>query len=143
MAGDGIEVRPGLLIPEQELEESYSRSGGSGGQNVNKTSTKVTLRWSVRDSRVLSPFQRGRLEERLASRLTQEGVLVIQASESRSQFDNRESARIRLAGLVREALKTQKKRRATKPTRASKQRRLDSKKQRSSVKSGRGKWRGD
>lgn len=143
MAAEGIQIRPGLIIPEHELEESYSRSGGSGGQNVNKTSTKVTLRWNVRSSSAIPGYLRTRVEEQLAHRLTQNGELVLQSSESRSQLDNRESARLRLAALVGEALKVQKKRRPTRPTRASKERRIQSKKRRAGVKSGRGKWRGE
>ena len=141
MSSDPLNIQQGLTIPGDELHESFSQSGGSGGQHVNKVATKATLRWNIQASAALSLRQRSRLLERLASRLTRSGELVLQASSSRSQSANREEARARLAGLVREALKVQHKRRPTRPTRASKERRLESKRQLSKRKQGRKKWR--
>ena len=134
MASEALFVRQGLQIPGEELSESTSRAGGPGGQHVNKTSTKVTLRWSVRESAVLSDTWRARLLEKLGSRLTREGELVVQAESSRSLSANREDARVRLAELVREALHVPKARRKTKPTRGSQRRRVAEKKRRSDVK---------
>jgi ribosome-associated protein len=139
-----VEPRPGLVVPECELEESYSRSGGAGGMNVNKVNSKVTLRWDLRGSAVLSPETLALLEERLASRLTLDGVLVLQSSESRSQRHNRQAARLRLLSILRSALKSRRARRATKPSRGAKQRRLDTKRRRGTLKSGRrGQWLGE
>ncbi len=137
MPAQPLEVQPGLVIPGSELEESFARAGGSGGQHVNKVSTKAILRWNVRESSALSETQRGRLLNRLAARLTRQGDLVLQASSSRSQSANLEEVRVRLAELVRKALQVQRKRRPTRPSRASKERRLKAKKLQGSKKSGR------
>lgn len=135
MSDDGdLAVKRGLVIPADELGLSVSGAGGPGGQHVNKTATKVTLRWSVRGSRALSDVQRARLETKLASRLTKDGELLVSADDSRSQGDNKRLARERLAQLVRDALHVPKARRKTKPTRGSKERRLKGKKQRSDTK---------
>lgn len=136
---DAIEVRPGLYIPDHELTETATRSGGPGGQHVNKTSTRIVLRWSVRDSTALTESIRARLLARLATRLTSEGELLVAADSSRSQFANREEARERLAAIVRDALVVQKTRFATAPSKAVKRRRIQDKKTRSEVKKGRGK----
>jgi len=128
MSGGPLAIKPGLLIPEAELEESYSRAGGPGGQHVNKVATRATLRWNISTSSVLRQAQRARLLEKLASRLSGSGVLMVHASSSRSQSANRQEARERLAELVREALVVRRKRRPTRPTRGSKERRLTNKK---------------
>jgi len=130
-----------LVIPGDELRERASRSGGPGGQNVNKTSSKVSLRWDVAGSRVLGPAWRRRLHERLGSRLTRTGALVVHAEESRSQARNRERARERMAELVREALRPVRPRVPTRPTRASRERKLTAKRHRSRVKRQRGRVR--
>ena len=135
---NGIEVRPGLWIPEHELEESASRSGGPGGQHVNKTSTRVTLRWSLVNSTALTDAVRARLLARLARRLTAEGDLIVVVDESRSQHANREEARERMARILREALVVQRPRIDTKPTRSSQRKRVAAKKHRSAIKAGRG-----
>lgn len=140
--GDALPAGPGLAIPRAELEVRASRAGGPGGQHVNTSSTRVEVRWNVRDSAALSDDQRARLLERLASRLDGEGWLRVVASDSRSQRQNRDRAEERLAELVRQALVVPKRRRPTKPTRASKLARLDAKKQKSEKKRNR-KWRGD
>jgi len=138
-----LPVRADLVIPAEEIEESASRSSGPGGQHVNKTSTRVTLRWNVRESRVLGPVRRARLLSRLAGRVTRAGALVVHASRHRSRSRNRELARQRLAELVRDALRVQRKRVATKPTRGSKTRRVETKRRRGDVKRRRGDVRDD
>ena len=135
---EDLVIRAGLTIPGSELSVQASVGGGPGGQHVNKSATRITLRWSVTGSNVLRPWQRAQLQERLAARLTGEGELVLHVHQHRSQQRNLDAARDRLATLVRDALLVQKKRRPTKPTRASKKRRVDAKKRRSQVKQGRG-----
>lgn len=134
MSARDLEVRAGVTIPGAELREAASRSGGPGGQHVNKTSTRVTLRWNARESRALSDTRRRRLLRRLATRLTRSGDLVVHASRHRSRARNRELARERLAELVRDAIAAPKRRVATKPSKASKSRRVETKRARSSVK---------
>ena len=137
MSAGPLRVNPGLLIPDTELDESYSRAGGPGGQHVNKVATRATLRWNIASSASLRTTQRSRLLDKLSSRLSGEGVLMVHASSSRSQSANRQEARERLAELVRAALVVPRKRRPTRPTRASKERRLSAKKRKSERKRGR------
>ena len=134
-------VAPHLAIPDAELSERFVRAGGPGGQNVNKVSTAVELRFDVRASPTLPEPVRARLLARRDRRLTDEGVLVISAQRFRTQERNREDARERLLELIRAALVAPRKRVATKPTRASKERRLGAKKRRANVKQGRGRTR--
>ncbi len=134
---EDLRVSRGLLIPAAELRESASRSSGPGGQHVNKSSTRVTLRWNIETSRTLSDRQRTRLLSRLARRLTRDGELVIHAGRARSRARNRERARERLAELVSDALATPRKRLATRPSASARTRRLQQKKRRSAIKSGR------
>lgn len=143
MSAGPLPVKPGLLIPETELEESYSRAGGPGGQHVNKVATRATLRWDISTSAVLRDSQRTRLLDKLGSRLSGGGVLMVHASSSRSQSANRQEARERLAELVRGALVVQRKRRPTRPTRASRERRLSQKKRTGQQKRGRQRFRED
>lgn len=130
----GIEVTPSLVIPRAEISVRFSRSSGPGGQGVNTTDSRVELVWDVRSSAVLSPMQRDRLLERLASRLVG-GVLTVTASEHREQLRNRAAAEHRLAALVAAGISPPPRpRRATRPTRGSTERRLTAKKQRSVTK---------
>jgi ribosome-associated protein len=133
-AQNALVVNESLSIPRSELDVRVSRSSGAGGQHVNKTSSRVEIFWNVPASRSLSEEQRTRLSEKLASRLTTDGSVRVVASDMRSQSRNRELAEERLADLVRRALIVPKKRRATRPTHASKEARLESKKRHSSKK---------
>ena len=106
MSRRALPIQDRLVIPAAEIFESASRSSGPGGQHVNKTNTRITLRWNVLESSVLSAEQRTRIRSRLKNRLTQIGSLVVHAGRHRSQARNRELARERLAELVRDALAT-------------------------------------
>jgi ribosome-associated protein len=127
-------VNESLSIPRSELDVRVSRSSGAGGQHVNKTSSRVEIFWNILGSRALDDERRARLLGRLSSRLTSDGSIRVVASDMRSQTRNRELAEERLADLVRRALIVPKKRRATKPTKASREARLESKKRHSSKK---------
>ena len=129
-----LEVAPGVVIPSREVEESASRSSGPGGQHVNKASTRVTLRWNVAQSEVLDEDRRSRLLRRLGRRLTSDGDLVVHADRQRSRARNLEAARRRLVELISEALRNPRTRNATLPTRASRKRRMNAKRQRAGVK---------
>ncbi len=131
-------VTDDLYLPRAELAFRASRSGGPGGQHVNTSSTRVELLWNVAASPTLTEPQRARILEKLANRINSEGELLLAASESRSQHQNREAAVERLADLLREALHVPKARRKTRPPRAAHERRLESKKRRSETKRLRG-----
>ena len=134
-----IEITPTLHIDESEIEESFVRASGPGGQNVNKVSSAVQIRFDARRSPSLPNDVALRLMRLAGSRLTQDGVIVIVAQAQRSQKRNREEAVERLLELIRAAAIRPQVRRATKPTKASKERRLASKERRSGVKAGRSK----
>jgi ribosome-associated protein len=134
-----IPVTNTIALDEAELEERFVRASGPGGQHVNKTSTAVELRFDVRGSPSLPEDVKTRLEVLAGSRLTQDGVLILFSQGSRSQEMNRQEVRERLLALIRQAAIRPKHRRATKPTYASKLRRLEGKTRRSGVKSMRGK----
>lgn len=137
-----IEVTPAIALEDDEVQLRAVRASGPGGQHVNKVSTAIELRFDVRGSPSLPDPVRARLEKLAGSRLTLEGVLVLVAQEHRSQELNRQAAIERLLEMVREAAKPPPPpRKKTKPTRASKERRLKAKAARSSVKSMRGKVR--
>jgi len=130
----GLRISSGLTIPEAELSWRFSRSSGPGGQGVNTADSRVELLWDAAGSTALTPHQRDRLLDRLSGRLVN-GVLTIAASEHRAQLRNRDAARERLASIVAEALRPPApQRRATKPSRGSKERRLKAKQRRTDVK---------
>jgi ribosome-associated protein len=129
-----IRVTERISIDERELEERFVRASGPGGQNVNKVSSAVQLRFDVRRSPSLSAEVRLRLERLAGRRLTHDGVLVIMAQRHRTQERNRQDALDRLTELIREASVAPKPRRPTRPTRGSKERRLATKKNRSTIK---------
>jgi ribosome-associated protein len=132
-----IRVTASIWLDPDEIEESFVRSAGPGGQHVNKTSSAVQLRFDVRRSASLPDDVRRRLERLAGSRLTREGVLVLVAQSERSQLRNRQEALERLIDLIRAAAHPPTPRKATRPSRASKRRRLDDKKRRGAMKAGR------
>ena len=132
-----IEITAGLAIPEGELEFSASRAGGPGGQNVNKVATKVTLTFDIAGSPSLGEAQRARIRERLATRVTREGVLHVVSQRHRTQGANRAAALARFIELLRDALAGEPPRVPTRPTRVSRQRRVAEKKLRAGVKQNR------
>jgi len=129
-----IRITGRLALDPAEIHESFIRAGGPGGQHVNTTATAVQLRFDVRRSPSLPDDVRRRLERLAGSRLTREGVLVLQAQGHRSQKRNREDALARLVELVRAAARPPVPRKPTKPTRASKRRRLEHKKKHGALK---------
>jgi ribosome-associated protein len=129
-----IRIADGISIHERELEEHFVRASGPGGQNVNKLATAVQLRFDVRRSPNLPEDVRARLERLAGRRLTREGILVITAQRHRTQERNRQDARERLITLVQRAAAAPRVRRATRPTAASRERRLATKKHRSAIK---------
>ncbi len=129
-----IRVTAHISIDEREIEESFVRASGPGGQNVNKLATAVQLRFDVRGSPSLSAETRARLERLAGTRLTRDGVLVIIAQRHRTQGRNRADARERLIDLIRRAAAVPVKRRATRPTKASRERRIEGKKRRAGIK---------
>ncbi len=137
MPADDLVIHPGLAIPDAEIAERFVRASGAGGQNVNKVSSAVELRFDIAGSPSLPEPLRARLLARRDRRLTDEGVLVIDAQRFRTQDRNRQDARERLAAFIAAGLAVPKRRIETKPTRASKQRRLQGKRERSEVKRGR------
>ena len=133
-----IRITDQISIDESELTETFVRASGPGGQNVNKLATAVQLRFDVRHSPSLPADVRARVAVLAGRRLTQDGVLVIIAQRHRTQERNREDARERLIELIRQAAVPPKRRRPTRPTAASRERRIESKKRRSGVKRLRG-----
>jgi ribosome-associated protein len=129
-----LQISESLSLDESELSERFVLSSGPGGQNVNKVSTAVELRFSVRDSPSLGDGLKLRLMRLAGSRMTQDGVLVISAQKFRSQQRNREDAQERLFELIRAAAEVPKRRRATRPSLGAKQRRLEAKNVRSGTK---------
>lgn len=138
-----LHVTETIAIADWELSESFMRASGPGGQNVNKVSTAVELRFEADRSPNLAPAVKARLKRLAGRRWTSEGALVIQVEDTRSQAQNRELARERLAELIRQALIAPKRRIATKPTLGSQRRRIAAKTQRGEVKALRGKVEGE
>src|SRR5512138_2074335 len=137
-----LHVTETLAIADWELTESFMRASGPGGQNVNKVSTAVELRFEAERSPHLAPGVKARLKKLAGRRWTKDGAIVLQVDETRSQARNREIARERLAEMIREATVVPKSRRPTKPTLASRRRRVEAKTKRGEVKSLRGAVRG-
>lgn len=133
-----LRITDRIALEDWELTEQFVRASGPGGQNVNKVSTAVELRFEAERSPSLAPPVKTRLRRLAGRRWTQEGAIVLFCDETRSQARNREIVRERLAELIRQALVAPKRRIATKPTRASQRRRVDAKKQRGAVKALRG-----
>jgi ribosome-associated protein len=135
LSDDGVlAVGDSLWVPRSELTYRATRSGGPGGQHVNTSSTRVELAWDVESSPSVTDGQRARIREKLANRINGEGVLLLAASEHRSQHQNKEAVTERFAQLVAQALVVPKARKKTRPTRASREARLHAKKRRSEVK---------
>lgn len=142
-SNDLILINEHLALPASELQFRFSTGGGPGGQHVNKTATRVTLLFDVAASPSLDDDTRARLLDRLSSRLDRRGMLHIDVHESRSQWQNRETAIARFQQLLAEALVEQPKRRPTKPSRRAREERLEEKRRRGSVKQDRGRrWDG-
>lgn len=129
-----IPIRPGLAIPAEEVWFTASRSSGPGGQHVNVTESRVTLWFDLEASPSLDESQKARLRERLAGRIGKDGKLRLSVQSDRSQHRNKAAALELFAALLAAALAPRKKRRPTKPTKASQERRLDAKRRRSAVK---------
>ncbi len=134
MGEDDLEISKGVVIPGWELWFTAAGSGGPGGQHANTTNTAVTLHWSVDKSSVLSKAQKQRLKKNLKRNITQGGVLQVGSSDTRSQHRNRKIARRRMADQVAKGIKKKKRRKRTRPTRASKRRRLKNKRHRGRIK---------
>ena len=133
-----IVVTPRVIIPGGELALAFSRSGGPGGQNVNKVASKVELRWNPTTSAALGDDERAYLVERLKSRLISDGTLIVTSTATRDQLKNRDDATSKLALIVRAALDRPVPRRATKPSRAAKRRRVADKRHHAEIKRNRG-----
>ena len=132
-----LHVKNGITIPAHELEITASRAGGPGGQHVNKTSTKITVRWNIKTTQALTDQQKERVLEKLQHKLTADGDLIVHNAASRSQQQNKDMALARLAEEVRKALHVPKKRMATTVSKAKKEARLQQKSHRASIKKSR------
>ncbi len=133
-----LRINANLVIPSDEISAQAVRGGGPGGQNVNKVATKVVLSFSVANSRSLGERRKATLLRRLGARLTASGKIVIHAGRHRDRLTNLEDARDRLAAILREGLRPERRRVATKPTHGSRQRRLSEKRQHGEIKRSRG-----
>lgn len=134
MAKNDLYIKPGITIPEHELEISTSRSGGPGGQHVNKTNSRITIHWHLDSSTALPEYLKERVKQKLLNHLSIEGFVVVHNSASRSQQQNKDAALENLAQLIRNALHIQKKRIATKISASTHETRLKKKAVRSDMK---------
>ncbi|HEV7588051.1 MAG TPA: alternative ribosome rescue aminoacyl-tRNA hydrolase ArfB [Longimicrobium sp.] len=135
MSDDGVlAVNDSVRVPRAELTYRATRSGGPGGQHVNTSSTRVELAWNVDGSPSVSDEERARIREKLSNRISGEGLLLLSASEHRSQNRNKEAVTERFVALVRQALVVPAKRKKTRPSKAAREARLHAKKHRSEVK---------
>ena len=131
---DGLSISNGIIIPEHEIEITTSRGGGPGGQHVNKTSTRITVRWNLFASHAISDEQKARIAEKLAASITTEGDIIVHNNSSRSQDHNKKEALAQLAHKISKALHVPKKRMKTRVSQAAKEKRLQSKKLHSEAK---------
>lgn len=131
---EDVPIQEGITIPGHELEITASRASGPGGQNVNKVSTRITVRWNIKDTHVLTNEQKERVMKNLKHEVTELGDILIHQSESRSQFQNKEKALKVLAYKIRTALKVPKKRLKSTVPKSVKEERLHEKKERSGIK---------
>ena len=131
---DDLPIKNGIVIPGYELEITASRAGGPGGQHVNKTSTRITVRWNVKETNALTEHQKERVLQKLQTELTLEGDLLVHNSASRSQQQNKKAALAQLADKVGAALRIPKKRLKVKIPKAAKEKRLQAKKKHSALK---------
>lgn len=132
-----IDILPGIAIPESELRFVASRASGPGGQNVNKVSSRITLLFDVAASPSLDDVQKAKIAERLATRISRDGVLQVSSQRHREQGMNRAAALERFAELLRDALTDAPRRRKTRVPRAAKKRRVEEKRKRGEIKAGR------
>jgi ribosome-associated protein len=131
---DDIYIKNGISIPADEIEINVSRSGGPGGQHVNRTESKVSVYWNIKNTRVLTDEQKLRVLNNIHAHVSSDGTVIIQNSESRSQQQNKQTALATLAAVIRKALYIPKKRMKTKISKAVKEARLQEKSRRSSLK---------
>ena len=131
---DGVWVQPNLFIPERELIITTSRSGGAGGQHVNKTDTQIQLKWHIATSNAITDEQKERLLKKLQTKMTDDGFVMVKSNETRSQLQNKKLAYQQLAYIIKQALIVPKKRIKTKVSQATREKRLHTKKIRSEIK---------
>ncbi len=131
---EDVPIKNGIVIPGNEIEITASRSGGAGGQHVNKTDTRITVRWNIKSTKSLNEKQKERVLQNLQAQLTKDGDLIIHNSESRSQQKNKENALLQLAQKIRKALHVPKKRKKTRVPKSVKEARLRAKTHRSEIK---------